>query len=56
MIGAEPAPPPDTFTARLVARARILARARAARRALARTGDAARWRRAGLIWPLFAED
>jgi len=53
------------FVARLTARARALGDARAERQALARTEDARaedarpenarRWRRAGLLWPLFAK-
>lgn len=53
------------FVARLTARARALGDARAERQALARAEDARaedarpedarRWRRAGLLWPLFAK-
>ena len=35
---------------------RQLGEARAPERALARRGDPRRWRRAGLLWPLFAKD
>lgn len=54
MIVATPEPGPDRFTARLVARARLLAEARLARFALAQRRDPRRWRRAALLWPLFA--
>jgi hypothetical protein len=44
------------FAARLAARAARLAKARAQSELLARRHDASRWRRAGLLWPLFAKD
>ena len=48
----------DTAFARiaagLIARARALGQARAASRALIARGDSRRWRRAALLWPLFA--
>lgn len=42
------------LAARLADRARTLAEARLAARAPA-PGDARRWRRAGLLWPLFTK-
>lgn len=45
----------DGFAARLATRAGALAVARITARLLARHGDERRWRRAGLIWPLFAK-
>jgi hypothetical protein len=45
------------FTAlalRLAAKAEALAAARIARNTLERQGDPRRWRKANLIWPLFA--
>jgi hypothetical protein len=45
----------DALAARLAARAATLARAHAAARLLARRGDERRWRRPGLLWPLFAK-
>lgn len=42
----------DRLAERLLARARALA----AERALARRDDPRRWRRAGLLWPLFGKD
>lgn len=56
MITAQPDPPFDSLVARLTAKALALTKVRAERRALARSGDAARWRRADLVWPLFAKD
>lgn len=56
MIAAQPETRFEQLAARLAARARALAEARARRLALARRGDPARWRRAGLIWPLFTKD
>lgn len=44
------------FAARLAARAAQLAVAGAEATLLARRGDPARWRRARLLWPLFAKD
>lgn len=43
----------DALAARLTARARQLAAARLQARAMA--GDERRWRRADLLWPLFAK-
>ncbi|MCJ2189138.1 hypothetical protein [Novosphingobium beihaiensis] len=45
----------DSLATRLARRARALASAHIAARTLARRDDARRWRRAGLIWPLFAK-
>ncbi|HMO68595.1 MAG TPA: hypothetical protein PKD92_11760 [Novosphingobium sp.] len=55
MISADP-PPFDRLVTRLAAKARALAEARAEAHALARRDDPARWRRARLVWPLFAKD
>lgn len=38
---------------RLTAKAARLAEARARERVLVRRGDERRWRRAGIVWPLF---
>lgn len=43
------------LAARLTKRARILAEAHAAARRLETRQDESRWRRAGLVWPLFAK-
>jgi len=43
------------IVARLTARAEALAEALAERQALARREAPRRWRRAGLLWPLFAK-
>lgn len=45
----------DGFAARLAARAGALAVAHVTTRLLARRGDERRWRRAALVWPLFAK-
>jgi len=44
------------FAARLAAQAATLAEARAKSALLARRQDPSRWRRAALLWPLFAKD
>jgi hypothetical protein len=44
------------LAARLAARAATLARAAAEDRFRARRFDPWRWRRSGLLWPLFAKD
>lgn len=44
------------FSARLAARAAALARAQAEILLRERRGDPSRWRRAGLLWPLFAKE
>ncbi len=45
----------EALSTSLVARARALAEARAASALLAKRSDPARWRRAGLLWPLFGK-
>ncbi len=55
MIAAGIAASFDTLARRLTAKAAVLARTRAERRALALRGDPARWRRPGLLWPLFTK-
>jgi hypothetical protein len=49
MIRGDPDPPFADLAARLARRARALAEARAA----GRQAGERRWRRAGLLWPLF---
>jgi len=44
------------FAARLAARAAQVAVASAEAKVLARRSDPTRWRRARLLWPLFAKD
>lgn len=51
MISAEPEPSLETLASRLAARAKALAEARA----IARRAGEGRWRRAKLLWPLFAK-
>lgn len=41
---------------RMIARAQALAEARAESAIARRRGDPARWRKAGLLWPLFTKD
>jgi hypothetical protein len=53
MISAEI--PFEGLARRLAARAGRLAAAHAAARLLAARNDESRWRRAGLVWPLFAK-
>ena len=55
MIAAETRPDFAALAARLAAKARILAQAQAERNVLARRSDPARWRQAGLLWPLFTK-
>ncbi len=55
MISATPESSFEDLLARLEAKARILAEAQAERDALARRNDPTRWRRAVLVWPLFAK-
>lgn len=43
------------LAARLIEQARLLGEARAADRRLALKDPAARWRRPGLVWPLFTK-
>lgn len=45
----------EALAARLTARAAALAEARARSRALEARADESRWRRAGLLWPLFGD-
>ena len=47
--------PFEALAKRLAARAATLAAAHAAARLLRTRGDERRWRRAGLVWPLFAK-
>lgn len=47
--------PFETLAARLIANARSLGKARAAERRLNAVDPAARWRQAGLLWPLFTK-
>lgn len=44
----------DRLTRSLTAKAALLATARIRSRLLARRNDDSRWRRANLVWPLFA--
>lgn len=44
----------DGLAAHLAERARVLAAAHLRSRAMAARADERRWRRAGLLWPLFA--
>jgi hypothetical protein len=55
MIAATTRPDFAALTARLTDKARVLAEARAEAVTLARQGSAARWRKAGLLWPLFTK-
>jgi hypothetical protein len=55
MISATTEPGFADLLKRLAARAGTLAKAKAERDALARRGDPARWRKAALVWPLFAK-
>ena len=55
MISAEPDPPVDALTRLLVKRAAALAEARIEDLLLEQRDDPRRWRRAGLLWPLFAK-
>ena len=45
----------EALAARLIEKARLLGEARVAERRLARSDPAARWRRPGLVWPLFTK-
>ncbi|WP_169053562.1 hypothetical protein [Alteraurantiacibacter aquimixticola] len=45
-----------SLAARLSARAERLARAHAEMRLRRRKGDPSRWRKPGLLWPLFTKD
>lgn len=55
MIKARPSPDRG-LAARLADRAGALARATIESRLLASQSDPDRWRKAGLLWPLFAKD
>lgn len=54
MITARPETPFEALVVQMEERARTLAEARARDMRLA-PGDPRRWRRAGLVWPLFAK-
>ena len=56
MISAESRPAPASFAARLAAKARAIAEAHAEARVREARGDPWRWRKAGLLWPLFGKD
>lgn len=56
MIAARIAASGRGLAARLAERARLLAEAHIESRRRARRGDGSRWRRAGLLWPLFTKD
>jgi hypothetical protein len=56
LLEARSTPPAATFAARLADKARRLAEARAEERRLAEANDPWRWRKAPLLWPLFAKD
>ena len=45
----------ENLLVRLAAKAASLAEAKVERDALARRNDPSRWRRAALVWPLFAK-
>ncbi len=45
----------EVVAARLLEKARLLGEAHAAERRLARSDPVTRWRRPGLIWPLFTK-
>jgi hypothetical protein len=55
MIAGKIAEAGRTFAARLAARAAGLAEARAEAALRARRADPSRWRRAAVLWPLFAK-
>ena len=56
MIAGKIAEAGRTFAARLAAKAAALAEARTETALRARRADPSRWRRAALLWPLFAKD
>ncbi len=56
MIQANVSPDAKGFAARLAARAATLAKAHGESLLRARRNDAARWRSARLLWPLFTKD
>jgi hypothetical protein len=55
MITAETSPDFEGLAARLTTKAKALAEAHAERTALARRANPARWRKPGLLWPLFTK-
>ncbi|MBV1918971.1 MAG: hypothetical protein KUG65_13045 [Sphingomonadaceae bacterium] len=55
MIKAEISGSLEGFAVRLAHKAAAIASARIASRQLARRDDPRRWRRPGLLWPLFAK-
>lgn len=56
MISATPDPPFASLAKRLAAKAHDLAAARAENRVREERRDPARWRKATLLWPLFARN
>ena len=56
MIEAKLARRENGFVARLTAKARALAETAAENRLRARASDPWRWRKPGLLWPLFLKD
>lgn len=46
----------SSFAKRLAAKAESMASAHAEAKLRRRNSDASRWRRAGLLWPLFSKD
>ena len=55
MISAETRPDFAALAARLIAMAQTLGEAEAEQAALAQRDDPARWRKPGLLWPLFTK-
>jgi hypothetical protein len=55
MISVSSEPSFEGLAARLAAKARMIAEARTQSMALAKRGDPLRWRKAGLVWPLFTK-
>ncbi|KPH57579.1 hypothetical protein ACLIMP_02235 [Novosphingobium aerophilum] len=55
MISADAGPSLAALFRRLASRAEALAAAHAEARRMAARGDETRWRRADLVWPLFAK-
>lgn len=55
MIAADAGAAFAALSKRLAERARLLAKARLATRRLAAARNETRWRRADLVWPLFAK-
>lgn len=56
MITADTRPAAAPFAARLAAKARAMAEAHAEARVREARHDPWRWRKAGLLWPLFGKD